>query len=383
MTAPVRVYFHLEPDVAYEDGAAYLAEGLVSLGVECFGTRNLWPNPKDSRPTIARAELGAHKWAAVFLTDNAYRYDSIDGEGRYHIRYNIPDTARLAAHAGQVVLINLRDGHSTLGEDDPNIARIFRAKFNERCAHSPRTTPYVLGVQHRVLAIPPRAPDSRENHRSVLDTFGFTHPYQHPTRRLFAERIAPLLESNKVPVVRRQTGSLQTPPEEPDAAHWWRLTAGKHNPGYYDLIRRHPLHACFCGEIVPSSPLDPSPLLLGGNRARLHRVLRTTLDRITGRDGRLIQWDSWRFWETLALGSVPLMFDLEKLGIRLPVMPVNWRHYVGLDPRSPEVSVDELVDRWAELPRIAEAGRRWLLDHYVPVANARRVLHVLGLHPGV
>ena len=373
------VYFHLEPDVLYDDGFAYLAEGLDELGIACFGNRDHWSRRTMDGPIIRQTALEAHPWDVAFVSNTAYRYDVIDAQGRYHIRERAPDWSELARHARQVVLIDLQDGYSDYGAADPLIRVIYRAKFNRHCRQSTKSRPYVLGMGQRCLSLAPRPSDSTENARAVLDSFGFTHNYAHGTRHRFRTEISPLLARHGVVTQREMAGSLHAAPTEPVAAHWWRLTHGKHNPGYYDLIRRYPMHACFCGDLIPAFPADPTSIIQGGGRARVRRAAYTALAQLLFRPERLLQWDSWRFWETLALGSVPLMFDLEAVGVRLPVMPQNWVHYVGLDPRRPEASVEALVRRWSELPRIAAQGRAWLFEHYSPAANARRLCHELGL----
>lgn len=375
------VYFSIETDVAYEDGFAYLAEGLVALGVECLGSRDYWTRGVGSAPLIRAADQASRRWDAAFVSNNAYRHDQIDAQGAYHIRQRSPDWTALARQSRQIALIDVQDGYSDHGADDPLVNVIYRAKFNDRCRQSPKSRPYVHGVHNRCLDLPPRHAETTDNPRRILDTFGFTHPYAHGSRSRFRQKIVPLLSRHGIETRRLTAGSLREAPSDPVAAHWWRLTAGKHNPGYYDLVRDHPVHACFCGDLIPALPADPSSIIQGGGRARLRRLAARLASALLARPERLLQWDSWRFWETLALGSVPLMFDLDALGARLPVMPVNWVHYVGIDPRRVARSVAELDRRWDELPRIAAQGRAWLLEHYSPTANARRLCHELGLSP--
>jgi triacylglycerol esterase/lipase EstA (alpha/beta hydrolase family) len=106
----------------------------------------------------------------------------------------------------------------------------------------------------------------------------------------------------------------------------------------------------------------------------LHRAA-ALLDR---RPPRLIQWDSWRFWEGLAAGCLVFNFDLPLYGVELPVMPENFVHYVGVRTDNiPEVLARLEAD--PGLPeRIAARGRTWALEHYSPVALARRFLSLLA-----
>jgi hypothetical protein len=380
---PEAVYFHIENDVVYEDGFAYLAEGLADLGVECCGSRDFWVRHGSNAPLVRGQEIASRKWPVVFISNNTYRHESIDADGRHLIRHNDPDLESLSKQAERIVLIDLQDGYSNIGAEDPRISLIFRAKFNRWCRQSPKTRPYVLGVQKRVLDYPPRTSEDPWNERRILDSTGFTHPYQHGTRRYFDQKLIPILEDMGIRISKEMAGKIGVEPNDADARQWWLLTDGKHNTEYFDLVRRFPMHACFCGEIISALPTDPTSILLGGRRAQLRKIFWSFLSGFCMRPRRLIQWDSWRFWETLALGATPLMFDLAKLGVVLPVMPENWVHYVGLDLEDPFGSIRELENRWHDIPQIAAAGRSWLIDHYSPVANARRVCHEVGLSTGI
>lgn len=371
------VYFHIEDDVPYDDAVVYLAEGLQELGYACRASRDFGWTGVGNEPLVRRGELSSQRWAVAFIDYTAFRFDTIDNKGVYHRREKQPDIDSLTEYANMVVLIDLEDGYSNRCADDPRIRLIFRAKFNARCKQSSKSRPYVLGVQQRCLDLARRSEDSREGPMAILDSYGFTHPYDHVARTRFREEIIPLLAREGIAVKRRTAGSLTVPPEDPVSARWWHLTMGKHNPAYYELVRSYPMHSCICGDVIPAFPYDPSSILVGGNKARLRKVFYSTLTVLLGRRERLIQWDSWRFWETLALGVVPLMYDLDKFGVCLPVMPENWTHYVGIDPDNPSNSVKQLKRRWNDLPIIAAAGRKWMLEHYSPAANARRVMETI------
>ena len=59
---------------------------------------------------------------------------------------------------------------------------------------------------------------------------------------------------------------------------------------------------------------------------------------------RIYQWDSWRIWEAFAAKSMAVNVDFEKYRIRLPEMPVNFQHYLGVDLRNPQKAIDVLND---------------------------------------
>ncbi len=93
-------------------------------------------------------------------------------------------------------------------------------------------------------------------------------------------------------------------------------------------------------------------------------VRKTTIER----------WDSWRFWESLAAGCLTIHLDFEKYGFNLPVMPTNWEHYIGLNLEDIKGDIERLMDERDRLPEIAINGKTWALEHYSPVAVAKRFL---------
>ncbi len=89
---------------------------------------------------------------------------------------------------------------------------------------------------------------------------------------------------------------------------------------------------------------------------------------------RIIQWDSWRFWEALALGSVPVHIDLEKHGVELPVMPENWKHYIGINLNNIEEDIERILSSESEIRKIAESGHEWVMRNYSSRKSAERFI---------
>jgi hypothetical protein len=133
----------------------------------------------------------------------------------------------------------------------------------------------------------------------------------------------------------------------------------------------------FCGELIPPAPFEPD-YLVGGRRARLRRWWYERLAVFDPRPPRLIQWDSWRFWEGLAAGCLVFNLDLPHYGVQLPVMPENFVHYIGVRPDSAGEAFARLDREPGLAARIAAQGRAWALEHYTPAALARRFLCELG-----
>lgn len=91
-------------------------------------------------------------------------------------------------------------------------------------------------------------------------------------------------------------------------------------------------------------------------------------------DTVVIRWDSWRFWESLAAGCVAIQLDFERYGFQLPIVPVNWKHYIGLNLANLRQDVERIMDEQNRMEEIAHNGRLWAIEHYSPITVARRFL---------
>ncbi|MBF0227498.1 MAG: hypothetical protein HQK76_18790 [Desulfobacterales bacterium] len=91
----------------------------------------------------------------------------------------------------------------------------------------------------------------------------------------------------------------------------------------------------------------------------------------------IFRWDSWRFWESLACGCLTFALDFEKYGFILPVLPENFKHYIGLNFENPKECFDRLEAEWENIPKIAEEGRKWAIANYSPKASAQRFLKII------
>jgi len=94
-------------------------------------------------------------------------------------------------------------------------------------------------------------------------------------------------------------------------------------------------------------------------------------------DVLILRWDSWRLWESWVMGCIPITLDFYKYGFQLPVMPENWKHYIGLDLSKLEEDIERLLSlSELELDEISVNAREWALQHYSPQAVAERALTI-------
>lgn len=81
--------------------------------------------------------------------------------------------------------------------------------------------------------------------------------------------------------------------------------------------------------------------------------------------------------ESLISGCVTIHLDFDRYGFQLPVMPQNWRHYIGIDLANVKQDVERIMDEWNRMGEISLNGRMWSLEHYSPVAVAKRFLQTI------
>lgn len=374
----MRFYFHIAPHEVYNDAAIHLAEGLQALGLPFFANRDFWREDPGSEAYLFRHDPTITPANCDVVVITSYWFSYIDPVTFQTTGLPMPAGLTATGRRHRLVLLDPDDGYKTTGwrPEFRAFDLVLRPKYNRLTFNHANTVPWVLGFGCRVLRATADGPPFAARRRVIVQNFGFTHGYVHGVRRAALAQLLPRL----APAWPLET--RQTPAEEVSADPWdrlmWRQTQRKHNPGYYDQLRQTQVVACFCGDFIPGLPVDPSPGLVGGRKARLKLGLHRLLSRLLGRSDRIIQWDSWRFWECLAADSVALHVDLEKYGVALPVMPMNWEHYVGFDFEHLDRDIARfLALDTASLARIAAAGRQWAVDNYAPAASARRCLELL------
>jgi hypothetical protein len=156
----------------------------------------------------------------------------------------------------------------------------------------------------------------------------------------------------------------------------WHQTGGRFSRSYFERLTQTQAVACFCGDIIPALPFRGADrYLVGGNRAKLRRMFYSILSRFSQRTPRAVGCDSFRFWETLAAGAAAINVNLALYSVKLPVMPENGTHYLGIDFDRVDALVEKLEDA-SLLETVADGGRRWVQEYYSPKATAERFLQM-------
>jgi hypothetical protein len=147
-------------------------------------------------------------------------------------------------------------------------------------------------------------------------------------------------------------------------------TAGRWNDDYYDLLRGSLGCLAYGGAFEQDFSKNEYMLQNDHFRAFMSCVEQQ-------RETVILRWDSWRFWESLVFGCVTMHLDFEMYGFKLPVMPENWKQYVGINLANVRHDVERLVDERELMSEIAWNGRQWAIEHYSPLAVGRRFMVLL------
>lgn len=375
-----RVYFYCRNEEGnLQEDVITLAEGLREIGVPFSGNCDYWlesTKPGDYlirldphiRPDDCDIVVVSYTWPYWI------RMKTFD-----LVRRPLPNDLFRPGRKYRTVYMDNHDGHRTVSWE-PEFRQfdlILRSKLNRRAWHPENMRPWAYGLTNRILQATANAPPFAERRQFLLWNFGASHPYPHGVRTLaergFVPAIEPLLG------IDRTKDDLAAEPADAYERLMWRQTGGRYSAAYYARLKASRAVACFCGELIPPLPFrNPECYLVGGNRARIRRALYELLGRIDFRPPRLVQWDSFRFWESLAAGCVAINPDLAKYGAQLPVMPENWKHYIGVDFARVSDTIERIQADPGCLERIAVEGRRWALENYAPRRMAERFLEHAG-----
>lgn len=374
MSAPTVYFFCRDEETNLQEDVIALAEGLNALGVRHFANTNYWlqsTTPGDyllrHDPTVTPDDCDivvvSYTWPAWTHPDT-YQVD----------RRPLPAGLFKSGRRYRTVYMDSHDGYRTVSWEPEFRAfdLILRAKLNRRAWRPANIRPWVLGLNNRILEATAGALPFNERRPSALVNFGASHPYSHGVRDVGAAALEPRI--TRILEIDRTKDDLSTAPADPYAALMWRQTGYRFSRAYYERLKRSQAVVCFCGDLIPPAPFDPSGYLVGGNKARLKRRLFEWLARVDRRPWRSIQWDSFRFWESLAAGCAVFNLDLEQYGVVLPVMPTNGEHYFGLRFGAVRDTIDRIEADPGLLERVASQGRQWAMTHYSPRALAQRLL---------
>ncbi|BAZ27754.1 hypothetical protein NIES4074_01820 [Cylindrospermum sp. NIES-4074] len=362
---PGKIYFYCDPREELSAGDKFqhllvcLAEGFQELGIPFFSNVNYWQtSPEPDHYLIKHdPEITPDDCSIVILTNSWY-----------HIYHPLPENLFHPQRKYVTVYLDGEDDDKTYA-NRPEFKQfdfIFRTHFNSKLNYGENFYPWVFGLSNRILQELNDVPAFSEKKRQILVNFRHWKS-GHPVRNISCSEFIPLIQ--QILPINNSTDSLDNRPMEGYHNLQWLQTGGRHYPTYYQRLQESAACTCFGGFFVPFWPNNPSSLI--------NRLIKRILTQTRLKSNTIVQWDSWRFWESLAAGCATFHVDFEKYGISLPVMPENWRHYIGIDLDNIQATIDRITDEPEILEYIATEGRIWALKHYTPAPTALRFLETI------
>jgi hypothetical protein len=338
------VYFVLptdsDPPSLFAHLTICLVEGLQALGVPTFANRNYWLTNLEPQTYLLNYD------SQVSLNDCAICAFDISAQCPEAIAHILVqgDTCN-----GLKVILDMSDvefWHPKFNE----FHAVFRTHLtsNTLIRYGDNYIPWAFGLSHRMQTATETTLDFSERKNQALVNF---RPSLNQSVRVALEfAFIPLLE--KLCTIERtvDSGEQQLDADQLDSLQCLNhlQLRSRHNPLYYHRLKDSKF-CCSYGGCFNYTP----------HGVGIHR------------------WDSWRFWESMAAGCVTFHLDLEMYKMWLPIMPENWKHYIGLNLANLPETVERLHDEPEILAQISIEGKQWALEHYTPMATASYFLDIL------
>jgi len=362
---PLKIYFYCDPVENIPIGNKFqhliicLAEGFQELGIPFFSNVNYWQNSLETSEYLFQhcADVTPDDCSIVIFTTNSYVEEPLP-ENLFH-----PQRQYIT------VYLDCADGDRTynIRPEFRQFDLILRSHFNSKLNYGNNFHPWVFGLSNRILQELNTMPDFPDRKRQILVNFRHWKS-GHPVRNISCSQLIPKIEN--ILTINNFIDDHNHHPQRGYHYLQWLQTGGRHYPNYYKRLQESIACTCFGGFFVTTWPSDPGNLV--------NRGIKQLLAKLKLQSNTILQWDSWRFWESLAAGCVTFHVDFEKYGIALPVMPENLRHYIGIDLDNVQATIDKIAENPEILEYIAQEGRNWAIKHYSPVPTALRLLEIVS-----
>lgn len=365
---PEKIFFYCLPQgppekAAYQHPIVCLAEGLQQLGIPFYGNVNYWKTSlQEDRFLLCHdPEITANECQVAIISGRWFDYG-----------YPIPENLFHPKRQYITVYFDDSDGLRTPSFHDEfrKFDYIFKCHYHQQLKYPKNFYPWAFGLSNRIIKMTQEQPDFSLRNKTLLYNFRVKHSLRDTVKSLLIEnglhQILPLDET----IDQSDTSSLSA-----EDHLQWTQSGRRHYPSYYQRLKSSVACAAFGGTFVPAFPKNPNNLF---SRTLTHLLGKEMIRKLDYRLRIIVQWDSWRLWESLAAGCVTFHVDFEQNNFLLPVMPINWKHYIGIDLKNVKETVQRLIEDAQILAEISTNGRSWAIEHYSPVPTAIRFLKAIG-----
>jgi hypothetical protein len=359
----------------YSPELVSIAYGMIQLGHEVFGNVNFWKKSDG-------------QWLVNESDSNAYDLGLFDWRFAYHCRTWIWDSRFTSVPS---VIVDRSAGmalqHRWLR--DGWLDRATLILRSDAIAHEPQfanVRPWAIGIIPEVMN---SIDQTRKGLTGKEDVIWQSFRVNHSVRRDLIQHLELVTSGSDFSLVRDIVVDKDQTAYEKALNE---VTGGRFNVAFHEKLNAAPFTLAVGGywEMLPfgyykaEGPFkSKSPYGLGLRvKKKIRRYFVNVEVHPTNRHRCIVQWDSFRLWESLYADTVPILFDFDYWGFQLPVKPVEGVHYIGIKSFDCSGLVDvisRLDDAGRE--RIAQAGREFVLTNYGPRAVAQRVLDYVANRP--
>jgi hypothetical protein len=364
----MRFYFFVHPlapaaQSAYEHGIIALAEGLAECGVKFYGNINYWEGEQGSKKYLINhdANIKYFDCDVVIFSSEIYNHQRLD---------LLPKDLFDAKRKYKLIFIDSSDiilekkNYVTPG-NYPELRKVdivLKSHFCSKYSYPDNFVPWQFGLTNRIIESVSSKPFADRNH-SVLVNYRSKHQLRDLAEKKFMQTVYSLYEKDDL------SEDLNVNHQSLREQHYWMLTGRRHYQSYYERLGNTKICAVFGGFL--QTKFSERPTLP-------HKLIRKFDSHVSFlKYDRLLQFDSWRFWESLASGCLTVHADLYKYEVVLPEMPINGIHYFGVDFSNLNFSKNNFMQTDLH-ESIASNGRNWVLKNYSPKAVAMRLLGIIS-----
>jgi hypothetical protein len=343
-------FYHFLDDSTYEHLNVVLAQGLEKMGHTNIGNINYWEDFGNDF-LIKESEIPKNK-------------DSIAIVSSWFALNNYKEIPKIQKHFQSYFLLDQEDGGEVTSCESlyPSFTGVLRCHYNKALHTQDNVFPWAFGITNHMIDWLDRI--ERIDSEIIQTNFRV----KHETRVKGVTLLKKLLKNKasfdqKIDVI--DFDFMQKLSEE--QIHYFRTTKHRCLPSFLNRLKGSMLAPAFGGWFYDQS------------RNRVRRIINRVLHKANfhiASTYALVNFDSWRFWESMFAGVPTIHFDLERYSACFPIQPINGVHYIGLDLKG-KVNGESLKKVLERKESIGIAGRQFSKQNYSPEAMAHRFISLI------